>query len=189
MLNAKYSIVPHKENGTQAVKNEDALGSAWLVNKYKIVEDANAEIEALNFFDPKTEAIVDKKFSNQIESFNMKTDSSAYIKLISYAPNHLVYETYAKTPQLAVFSEIYYKDGWQASVDGIKSNHFRANYILRGMMIPEGKRVVEFNFQPQDFYSTEKLSVGSMIVFFILAIVGIIFGVKTQCKNSNKENE
>ena len=47
-----------------------------------------------------------------------------------------------------VFSEIYYKPGWNAYVDGEMVDYYRVNYVLRGMRIPEGNHSIEFVYEP-----------------------------------------
>jgi hypothetical protein len=34
------------------------------------------------------------------------------------------------------FSEIYYENGWNAYIDGVKSEHFPVDYVLRALVIP-----------------------------------------------------
>ena len=44
-------------------------------------------------------------------------DSTAFVNLTKYQADELEYKTQSKTPQLAVFSEIYYPKGWKMFVD------------------------------------------------------------------------
>jgi len=178
MLNTKYIIKPSKEKSNAAMLNTSALGEAWLVNTITMVDNADAELMALNVFDPAKEILVDKRFESIINNLHLEKDTTASIKQISYAPNKIVYESNASKAQVAVFSEIYYKPGWQAYIDGIKAEHFRANYILRAMIIPEGKRTITFRFQPKAFYACEKISVASMIISFIIFLVALVFSAK-----------
>ena len=69
---------------------------------------------------------------------------------------------------MAVFSEIYYKDGWNAYIDGVKSDYFRVNYVLRGMSIPAGKHIVEFKFEPSVFVNGERISLASSIILLLI---------------------
>jgi uncharacterized membrane protein YfhO len=101
-------------------------------------------------------------------------DSLASISLKSYSPNHLVYATDSDTEQLAVFSEIFYSKGWEVTVSGEKAEHFRVNYLLRGMVIPSGEHVVEFRFRPKAYYTGEKIALASSILMILLA-VGVLF--------------
>jgi len=84
---------------------------------------------------------------------------------------------------LAVFSEIYYQPGWQAYLDGEKAEHFRTNYILRGMRIPAGEHQIEFKFEPASFYLCEKISVASMVLFFLAAAGIILMGLRSYIQN------
>src|SRR5690606_23609583 len=102
--------------------NSGALGNAWFVSEIKQVANADEEIKALDSFNPATTAIVDQRFSDQLAGINIAPDPSASIRLLSYDPDHLVYESNATTEQVAVFSEIYYDKGWNVYVDGKKSD-------------------------------------------------------------------
>jgi len=168
MLNTKYIIY---NNEYAPIKNPYANGPAWIAKEVRFVKDANEEIESLDSTNPLTTAVAEKTFKSLVPS-DLKFDSSATIKQKKYSPNHLIYDTYSNQPQVAVFSEIYYKDGWNAYVDGKITNHFRVDYVLRAMTIPAGKHIVEFKFEPKTYYLSKKISyAGSvLIVLFILSV-------------------
>jgi hypothetical protein len=168
MLNAKFFIVGGEKNQPMAYQNRDALGNAWFVGEYKFVANADSEITALKHFNPSGTAIVDNKFTNELSGFKAQKDSSGSIKLVSYKPNDLVYESNASSEQLAVFSEIYYPSGWNAYIDGKPATHFRADYVLRAMKIPAGKHNVEFKFEPTIIAVGEKISAASLVLLFLL---------------------
>lgn len=175
MLNVKY-IIAEKEGQPQLHKNAFALGNAWFVNNIKWVDSPDEEIKALNEFDPSETAIIDKRFepfiSNKFE--NSYNENSSYIKMVSYAPDYLVYESESAEDKLAVFSEIYYPHGWHAYIDGKLLPHIRANYVLRTMLIPAGKHTIEFRFDPLSCRITETIAFiasGVLLLFFILVIL------------------
>ena len=70
--------------------------------------------------------------------------------------------------ELLVFSEIYYKNGWNAYIDGVKTDYFRANYVLRALKIPSGKHNIEFKFEPSVYSTGENISLASSLILFIL---------------------
>lgn len=150
MLNTKYFIVPNQQNGQMLQTNPDACGNAWFVKEFKIVPNADAEIKAITQFNPKQTAFVDKSFESQLTNLKIQSDSSNTIRLTKYLPDELTYESNAKTDQLAVFSEIFYKGNqdWKAYVDGKYTPHLRADYLLRAMVVPAGKHTILFKFDP-----------------------------------------
>lgn len=152
MLNTKYFIVPNQQSQTlEAHVNPEALGNAWFVNEVKMVPNADAEIEALKGFNPRKVAVVDSRFSKELEGFKANPDTLGVIQLTKYEPNNLIYKSSNKTQQLAVFSEIYYSKGWDAYIDGKPAQYLRANYVLRAMVVPAGEHIIEFKFQPVMF--------------------------------------
>ncbi|MBI4931777.1 MAG: YfhO family protein [Bacteroidetes bacterium] len=175
MLNTKYIIVPGEKNQPMPYPNREALGNAWFVNDYKIVANPDSEITALKNFNPSTTAILDKRFEENVSGFSVRSpsdkpvkDSLANIKLTSYKTNDLVYESNSSAEGLAVFSEIYYANGWNAYVDGKLTPHFRVNYVLRAMRVPAGKHNVEFKFEPSIISTGEKISAASLVMLFLL---------------------
>jgi hypothetical protein len=183
MLNTKYLI--YSDDYAPLVNADNALGNAWFVNDYKLVANADSEIIALKSFDPVSTAIVDKRFEDYVSKLKLSKDSAATITLTSYSPNDLKYSSTSAAEGLAIFSEIYYDKGWDAYIDGKKSDYIRANYILRAMTIPAGTHTIEWKFEPQVFYTGEKVS----LAFNILLIIGVIGGLILEIRNRGKEKK
>ena len=179
MLNTKY-IIFNPEGGV--IENTNACGNAWFVKDVKMVESADAEITSIKSFSPKTTAFVDKVFAKDIDSFKPKYDSSAKIEMTFYSPNDLKYTSSASSDQFAVFSEIYYAQGWDAYIDGKLTPHVRADFVLRAMKIPAGQHQVEFKFEPKAYYSGEKIALAGSILLILFFGVGIY-------KSKQGENE
>lgn len=170
MLNAKYIIQPDQENKPAVIPNTQAFGNAWFVEDYVLVDNADEELETMGKTDLKNVAVVDKRFKDQLEGNRPVQDSSAAIKLIEYKPNELKYQVNTSMDQLVVFSEIYYDKGWNAYVDGEKMPYFRANYVLRAMIVPAGKHLVEFRFEPRVYRVGERVSLASSLLVILLVL-------------------
>lgn len=168
MLNTKYIIIDPE---SAPVINKNALGNAWFVEKPVFVENANEEITSLKTFDPSSEALIDRRFEDQVTEDSYQAAEGDTIYLESYLPNVLVYRYSADGDRLAIFSEIYYPEGWRCFIDGSESMHFRANYILRGMFVPAGEHEIRFSFEPGSYITGNKVSLASSIILF-LAIAG-----------------
>jgi hypothetical protein len=168
MLNTKYFIVGGQNEQPRAMLNDEALGNAWIVEEYRLVENADEEIAALNDFDPATTAIVDKRFEHLLEGFQPGSDPNAIIELASYKPNELIYRFQSGQDELAVFSEIYYDKGWNAYIDGEKMPYLRANYVLRAMQVPAGRHEIVWKFEPEVYHTGGKISlIASLIVILV----------------------
>ncbi|HTF05601.1 MAG TPA: YfhO family protein [Bacteroidia bacterium] len=181
MLNAKY-IIYNPEGGV--IVNKTACGDAWFVQRVKIVPNADSEIVAVKTIDPSMTAVVDDDFQAQLTGVSVKYDSTATIKVVSYTSDKIVYESNAKSDQVAIFPEIYYPKGWNATIDGKPSEHFRANYVLRGIKVPAGKHTIQFEFHPDSYYNGQKVAMfGSVMVFLFLG-AGIYMDWRTKQKES-----
>ena len=167
MLNTRYVI--YNPDGSP-LRNPHALGNAWLVNEFRIVENADEEILALDELDPASMAVVDQRFAEFLEGKTLEPDTDATLHLTHYQPNELVYEYQAGSEQLAVFSEIYYPDGWDVRINGTEAEHFRVNYILRGMVLPEGAHTITFSFRPAPYYTGQYIA----LIFSLIMAAGII---------------
>lgn len=172
MLNARYIIYSPEQ---APLFNPYAMGNAWFVNDYKLVDNADQEIAAIKGLDAKKTAIIDKQFAEELSGLSIVPDSNSMsgMKLVEYAPNYLKYQTFASSEQLAVMSEIYYPKGWEAYLDGKPVPHIRADWTLRAMRIPAGTHEVEFKFIPKGYNTSRTVaSVSSGIL--ILLLIGFI---------------
>lgn len=174
MLNTKYFIIPDDKRVPQVQVNMEALGNAWFVDSIQLVDNANQEMEALSSFEPSKTAIIDKRFSSYLNGWQAVADSTAGITLTKYAPNSLTYKTKAASDRLTVFSEIYYPHGWKAYLDGKEKAHFRANYLLRAMVVPAGEHTLEFRFEPETYYTGEKISLAGSVLLLLIALTALI---------------
>jgi hypothetical protein len=172
MLHTKYFIFPDERGQKFLEVNPSSNGNAWFVNKIVPVDTADEEILRLVDFDSKQTAIVNQReFSLEFEKLEVD-DPNAKIQLLSYQANALVYESENSKNQLAVFSEIYYKDGWNAYIDGELTPHLRANYVLRALEIPAGKHRIEFKFEPTVIAKGNVVNISSWGVFLMLLLGG-----------------
>ncbi|MBN2807635.1 MAG: YfhO family protein [Prolixibacteraceae bacterium] len=170
MLNTRYIIY---NPDAAPLMNPQAFGNAWFVENYRLAENANHEVELIGATDLKNVAVIDKRFEQYLSS-SLKADSTASIQLLSYTPEKLVYRSSAQSDQLAVFSEIYYPKGWTARVDGVATEIFRANYVLRAMMVPAGEHEIVFEFKPKSYEIGNKISLASSILL-MLAAAGVLY--------------
>ena len=180
MLNTKYFIVDNDKGEKQAQQNPDANGNAWFVENVKVVNSANSELQILDSLNTKVSAVIDKSKLLDNVNFNFEKDSTATIKLINYDVTELTYRTKTEKEQFVVFSEIYYKDGWNAYIDGKLTNHFRVNYVLRGMKIPAGEHEIEYKFEPKVIQLGGMISLFSYISIILVFVVWFFYGKKTR---------
>jgi len=188
MLNTKYIITADTKTQAASMQaNGTACGHAWFVKSVKFVDNADQEMQAISAFSPKDEAIVDKQYKNLIDGKNLAIDQNSTITLTSYEPEHLVYQTGSTTTQVAIFSEIYYKEGWKMLIDGQEQPYFRADYLLRAAVIPVGNHKVEFIFHPASYYVGEDISLAGSILL-VVALGGAAY-VENKKKGKPEEKK
>ena len=202
MLNTKYIVI---DGNAPALVNNRALGNAWFVTNVAKAANANEEIAMLGGIDPAHEAVIAQEFIapeylgefyNPVANSRGNTcyfpvDSAATITLESYSPNRLVYKYSNATAAIALFSEVFYKDGWKAVVrsndsqgssasatsdnKGLQPQVFRANYILRALALPAGSGEIEFTFAPESFTKGELYSRIASGLLIVLLLGGIVY--------------
>ena len=178
MLNTKYIIYKDNEDVLRYFENEEINGNAWFVDSVKAVQNADEEIMALAKLKSKLTAI---SRASKFDSKRYSNDSTAAIKLVDYKLNKLVYESNNTADGFAVFSEIYYKDGWNATIDGEAVEHINVNYVLRGLEIPKGTHEIVFEFSPIVVKKGSSIALISsiLLLFLILGQVVLIYKIRS----------
>jgi hypothetical protein len=183
MLNVKYIIQQNDKGEEVASVNPTANGNAWFITKLKAVKSNDDEMKALNKLDTKITAVFQDDLRKASIDKPYKVDSTATIKLTYNKPNYLKYTSNNKNIGFAVFSEMYYKDGWNAYLDGKKSGYLKVDFALRGMPIPLGKHTIEFKFEPKVVKTGSTIALVSSIGMLLLLVGGIYFENKKQKKS------
>ena len=178
MLNTKYFIIADNKGEKQAQLNPYANGNAWFVNEIKLVDSANKEMMALDSLQTKFEAVIDIRQLDQTINLTFDKDSTATIGLKKYDVTELTYESKTNKKQFAVFSEIFYKDGWNAYVDGQLIPHYRVNYVLRGMIVPGGNHTITFKFEPKVIQKGGLISLISYIILILVSAGWLLYDEK-----------
>jgi hypothetical protein len=176
MLNVKYFIFDNEGQPTPQ-ENPDHLGNVWFVNELITVDNANEAILALDTINPNTTAIVE---NNQFDYSDKTYDVSFsdQIELTSYKENELIYTYDSENESLALFSELYYPEGWKINIDGKEATHFRANYVLRAMELPAGNHQVKFSFEPEVVSYGGKITLASFIILILIILGGLGYTIK-----------
>ena len=183
MLDTRYFIFADKDRGLMYQRNPDAFGPAWFVDDIHWVASADEEMAGLNSTALRHTALVDKRFSSELQGYKAATKSlastdslsapsgQASVKLLTYTPSMAKYQVTTDEPRLLVFSEIYYPHGWHLTLDGKQELPIvRANYVLRAAYIPQGTHELTMTFDPASIHRTEliaEISTGLLVLLLV----------------------
>lgn len=187
MLNMKYFIYPNQQQqGAQPQYgiNQNALGNAWIVKNIAIVPNADSAIQQLSKIDTNNEGIVEEEYASLI-STNQETDSNAVIELEKYHPERLTYRYSSTTENNVAFSEIFYNKGWQAYIDDKPVEHFRLNYLLRGLKVPKGRHTIQFEFAPKTYDTGSMLAITFGGLIYLLIGISVFIWVRKEITQKN----
>ncbi len=185
MLNVRYVIVPDEEGGTAVQKNPEAFGNCWFVDDIVWAETPDEEIVAIGDADLLSTAFIEKSWQDKFvdsKAYCNPVDSTAFIMLDEYKnPGHITYKSYSPTPQLALFSEVYYKT-WKAYIDGEEVPLLRADYLLRALPVPAGEHDIELRCVDEVILKSAGISMVSswLVGAVLLLLAGIIIYKRTK---------
>jgi hypothetical protein len=182
MMNTKYIISGNMASDT--IPNPDALGNAWFVKGIEFKKGPRAVMDHLSFFNPKDTAVMDEQ-DKIVDLDGLQVDSNASIQLVQNKNDEITYKAKTNSKQLAVFSEIYYKDGWKAYINDKETPIVKVNYVLRGLVVPAGDHTIKFEFKPASITGAKQIAgVASALLWFSL-ITMIAFAFKNLNKKEN----
>ena len=197
MLNCKYIILGAEY---PPVMNLHAYGNAWFVSSFVPAATPDEEIALLEHADLRNSAIVGDDFAWARDGYEPASPGEGEIALIHYAPNELRYAYSTDTERPAIFSEIYYPKGWKAWIEPagsyghVRNGHyqptadareielFRADWMLRGAILPEGEGTIVMRFEPDSYQMGENISRASSIALILLllaSVAGMILSKKS----------
>lgn len=174
LLNVKYMVLGDYEN-PQAIPNPETNGNAWFVSKVDFAKTPDEELAALGAIDSKNRAVISASDQAYFSDKKLAEDSSSIINLTKYQADELEFKTQSKTPQLAVFSEIYYPHGWKMFIDNVEVPYIKADYLLRAVHVPAGNHTLKMVFAPQVIETGKIISLISLLLFLLLSGAGVYF--------------
>ena len=212
MLNGKYIIL---DGNISPVVNPYAYGNCWFVSDCVPAATPDEEIALLENTDLRNTAVIGNDFEWAQEFFadaqndamncnsELSEESSDRIELTHYSPKELRYAFSTDTERAAIFSEIYYPKGWKAWIEPagaygeVRDGHyhptaeareielFRADWMLRGAIIPEGEGQLIMRFEPESYQLGKNISRASSIVL-ILLLIGSVAGMILTSRNKRQ---
>ena len=205
MLDTRYFIFADKDRGLMYQRNPDAFGPAWFVDDIHWVASADEEMAGLDSTALRHTALVDKRFSSELQGYKAATKSlastdslsapsgQASVKLLTYTPSMAKYQVTTDEPRLLVFSEIYYPHGWHLTLDGKQELQIvRANYVLRAAYIPQGTHELTMTFDPASIHRTEliaEISTGLLVLLLVAsALLPLIRRGRKQAESDSVHN-
>ncbi|GHB26171.1 hypothetical protein [Mongoliitalea lutea] len=170
MLNTRYLMAGRSEDAV--FRNPLANGAAWFPEEVIAVSSNEEEMQRIRQIDTKVSATV-----NTGEYGNVPAGGGT-VELRKQSPGKLSYAAEVSKEGLLVLSEVYYPKGWKASINGVPTDIIRTNYLLRGIVVPQGTSNIELSFEPDSFFKTKGLTILFQYVTALLLIGGIGFTFK-----------
>lgn len=185
MLNTRYIMLGNAANSI--FRNDNACGNAWFVRQINYVPDADSEMASLSNFDPATTAIVQEKFRQNVGNETFTVAPGANISLTDFRSNRLTYQSSNENDGFAVFSEVFYKNGWNAYIDDQQVPITKVNYTLRGINVPAGDRTIIMKFEPESWKKGNTISGIGSILFLLFIILAVAYpNIKDKLPFGNK---
>ncbi|SDD26295.1 membrane protein YfhO [Algoriphagus faecimaris] len=172
MLNTKYLIAGQDANSV--FENPLAIGPAWVPAEIISINSNEEEIQRIGEIDTKVQATV-AAHQGEVSA------GKGRITLQANSPNELRYQAEMEEGGLVVFSEVFYPEGWKATIDGQTADILRVNYLLRGIEVPAGNHEVVMTFSPASYTTTKT----PMILFQYLIVMSLIAGIFYTYKQEN----
>ena len=169
MLNARYLI-----NQGKAIFNPEAFGNAWLIDSIVYVANPNQEMAELDTLPLRRAAVADQKFKSILGQATPLAPGDTIFET-TYAPGKLDYSVNTRKGGIAVFSEVYFPWGWEATIDGKPAEIARVDYVLRALRVPAGKHHIRFEFHPRQLDATNTIGVVSVSIIYALCLAALIF--------------
>lgn len=198
MLNAKYLLsrgrlpeekfqIVHVDQEKSIVTslNPSYLPRAFFVDEVIVAPSKSVVFRLLNSasFNPRRQAILERE-----PSMTPLSPDTSTVEITKYGAHEITLETYSDKPALLVLSEVYYPAAWKAYIDGVETEIYKTNYILRSVLVPEGKRTVVFRYHSKTYDRGLTISFVGWGITFLLIAIGVVQRVLRKRKLSFSKN-
>jgi hypothetical protein len=169
MMNLRYLIlcgpVPPGRNarfvsdGYWVYEDTHCLPRAFVPRRVEVVDDSNLRLTALSQpdFNPAEIACVESP------GVPLKASADGQARITHELPSHVTIDYDMKTPGLIVLSDLW-DPGWHAMVNGADAPILRVNHAFRGVMVPAGKGILQYDYLPASFVLGLKLSATAVVI-------------------------
>ena len=154
-------------------ENLRAMPRAWLTNEVMTVTAAEALqtiksglLKDGRVFDPHQTVLIEEPANFTASG----SDQNASATVISLNDTRMEVRTVSKVASFLVTSDTYYP-GWRALIDGQETRLYRADYAIRGLVLPSGQHFVEFIYVPKSLYAGATISALTLLVVTTIAVV------------------
>lgn len=200
MLNVKYIVAdrPVPFDGLQRImnntktyvyKNNNALPRLYFVDKVEQKDDIDVLRSAnQNGFDPKQVAYVNDT------NLNVDVpDSTTFVKITEYKDELVSADVNASGNNFLFLGNTYYagkadykifkiSTGWSAYIDGNKVDIYKADHGFMGIVVPEGRHNIRFEFAPPSFYISKYVS----LILSSVTVAGLFFVIFIQFRKKKE---
>ncbi len=183
MLNTRYLILPDRQGRPTVERRGTEFGAAWMVDRVVYAADAEQEITCLGEVDLRTTAVVAERDEELLPAHLQASDEGS-ITLESYRPNHLTYRFASPVERVVIFSEIFYDKGWRVTIDGKEAAPFRADYVLRALVVPAGEHTIEWHFRAPAWGVVS----GITLVASLMILLGVVAAVVMMCRTKKRSS-
>ena len=176
-LNTRYIILG--DENVLAV-NGNAYGNAWFVDGAVPAAGPDEALALVGSTDLRSAAVLEPADASVVSGRTLASAAPGdTIVMTLYSPNELHFSYRSEGDRLAVFSEVYYPEGWNAwlSDTGAEVPVLRADWILRAAVLPAGEHELVMRFEPRSITASVAVSRASsigIIVLLLLAAAGAV---------------
>lgn len=185
-------FVPRYEDDELLIlENPSRLPRAFLVPAARVLREPTIDVMVDGDFDPLKVVLLerrDREWSPPMPDQGMADPAvvEEWLKgnpdsppgsadMVDYGPNQVVIRTDSDRNAVLFLADSYYP-GWKATVDGTETRIYRANYLFRAILVPEGQHEVRFVFKPDSFFLGADISTftaSGLLLFWVLLLPGV----------------
>lgn len=151
-----------------------ALPRAYLVSSLMVERDSQTILNRM--FLPETDLT---KTAVVEDSILLVTDAQkpegGSVTVTAYEPQKITLSVDAVQDSFLVLSDTYFP-GWSSTIDGVDTHVYRVNYAFRGVVVPQGKHSVIFEYAPESW----RFGVWISVISFGLWIACVVFSRRKQ---------